>query len=149
MTRIRSLNGLPNEVTQKYISTLMYFDKGYMMDWIWKSLKDLKIDSTEIDLFTESSKPTNFISKPIKVYIKDLRSLIEKKLVQSGFEKEYINQGIFKIHISEFDKTFGSVSIQCVLTTKENRELKGKVYSEKTYPIADSFFDRIMKRIKN
>ncbi len=149
MSRIRSINGLPNEVTQKYISTLMYFDKGYMMDWISKSLKELNIDFAEIDLFTESSRPNDFITKPIKVYFKELRSHIKKRLVQNGFESDYINQGVFKIHISEFDQAFGNVSIQCLLTTKENRMLTGKVYSEKTYPIADSFLERIMKKIKN
>jgi len=148
MTRIRSINGLPNEVTQKYISTLMYFDKGYMMDWISKSLKELNVDSAEIDLFTESSRPADFITKPIKVYFNDLRNHIEKRLVQNGFESDYINQGVFKVHISELDQAFGTVSIQCLLTTKENRAVTGKVYSEKTYPIAESFFERIMKKIK-
>jgi hypothetical protein len=149
MTRIRSINSLPNEVTQKYISTLMYYDKGYMMDWISKSINELSIDSAEIDLFKESSRPTDFITNPIKVYFKELRNHIEKRLVQNGFESDYINQGVFKIHISELDQAFGNVSIQCLLTTKENRTLTGKVYSEKTYPIADSFFERIMKKIKN
>ena len=149
MTRIRSINGLPNEVTQKYISTLMYYDKGYMMDWIWKSLKELSIDYAEINLFTESSKPTDFITKPIKVYFNELRNHIEKRLVQNGFESDYISQGVLKIHISQLDQAFGSVSIQCLLTTKENRTIRGKVYSEKTYPIAESYFERIMKKIKN
>lgn len=146
MTKIRSINGLPNEVTQKYISTLMYYDKGYMMDWIWKSLKELKINTAEINLYTECSEPPDFITKPIKAYFNKLRNHIEKRLVQNGFDRNFINQGVFKIHISEIDKAFGSVSIQCILSTQENRTITGKVYSEKTYPIADSFFERIMKQ---
>ena len=111
-----------------------------MMDWIWKSLKELDISSAEINLFTELSEPTQFISNPIKVYFKELRTLIERRLVEKGFEKEYITEGIFKIDVSQFDRAFGKVSIQCILTTRENRTLAGKVYSESTYPIAEFIF---------
>ena len=147
MARIRSLNGLPNEITQMYLSTLRYYDKGYMMDWIAKRLMELKINSVELDLYSESSTPINFISNPIKYYFKELRKHITKTLVSNGFDDKYISQGIFKIHISNIDHAFGKVSIQCILTNIDNHKFVGKVYSEKTYPIAESLFEKIIKKL--
>jgi hypothetical protein len=37
MAKRRNLKGLPNSLTQRYFSTLVYFDGGYMADWIWNT----------------------------------------------------------------------------------------------------------------
>jgi hypothetical protein len=145
MTRIRSIYGLPNEVTQKYINTLMYFDKGHMMDWIWKSLQELEIDSSDINFFKESSEPPDFLPPQIKAYFKELREHIEKGLIQNGFERDFIIDGVFQIQASPIDQSFGKISIQCFLTTGDFKILKGKVHTEKVSPISNSLFERILK----
>lgn len=124
----------------------MYFDKGYMLDWIYKRLKALDINSAEIDIFKEAATPLDFIIEPIKGYFNDLKDHIEEGLFQNGFDRDFINQGYFKIHISELGENFGKVSIQCFLISKENRVFAGKKYNEHTYPIAESFFERILEK---
>ena len=149
MARIKSLNGLPNEIVQKYISTMMYYDKGYMPDWINKRLKELNISNAEIDILNGTSVPSEFIIEPIIYYFPKLRDHMQRRLIQFGFESNYITQGIFKINITNMDAAFSSISIQCILTTKEGRNIIGKNYRERTYPIADSFLNKLIKTLKN
>jgi len=148
MGRIRTLNGIPNELVQKYLSTLMYYDKGYMADWIWKKMNELKITTAEIDLFNETTNPTELKTKPIVAYLYELRELIKKQLIIKKFDSDYLNKGSFKISIDKLGEPYGIVTIQCVLENKENRQFHGKTYQERTYPIADSFFEKIIKGIK-
>jgi hypothetical protein len=146
MARIRDLNGLPNEVVQRYISTSMFYSKGYMPDWIAKRLKELNVNSAELDIFKHSSSPQAFITKPMSVYFDDLKNQIEVRLLNSGFETNYINQARFKIHVSKIDKAFGEISIQCVLIGLDNRSFRSKIYNESFYPIPESLLRRIIKK---
>lgn len=148
MGRVKTLNGIPNEVVQKYLSTLMYYDKGYMADWIWKKMNELKISEAEIDLFNETTNPTELKTKPIIAYLFELRELIQKQLKIKNFESDYFRKGSLKITIDKIGEPFGIVSIQCILVNIDNRQFVGNVYQERTYPIADSLFEKIIGKIK-
>ena len=148
MGRVRSLNSIPNEIVQKYLSTTIHYDKGYMPDWLWKKMNELGIEEAEIDLFKETISPIELKSKPVIYYLPELRKLIKKQLITKGFKEDYINYGIFKISIHNMGNPYGVVTIQCVLKSTDNKNFYGKIYKQRTYPIADSFFDKIIKLIK-
>ena len=125
---------------------MYYYDKGYMPDWINKRLKELNLNEVVIDLYTGTSTPPDFVTEQISVFFPDLKRHLENRLVQFGFDPDFIAQGIFNVHTSNTDVVFGSISIQCILTTRDGRILESKIYKEKTYPIADSFFTRLFKK---
>lgn len=64
----KHLNGLPNSLVQKYFSTMMYYDKGYMPCWIWKNASKLGIYELEIDILNKTIIPSEMSSKPISTF---------------------------------------------------------------------------------
>jgi len=145
MGRVRTLNGIPNEVVVKYLSKLEYGESGYMVHWLWKIMNDLHISKAEIDIFAETTVPEELPSKPILIYLESLRRLISKQLVNYKFNEDYIAQGVLKIAAEKMGEPFGVILIHCILITRENKQIKGKVFELGTYPIADSLFDKVMK----
>ena len=47
-------------------------------------------EETEIAIRALQLEASDFITKPIKVYFNELRNHIEKRLIQNGFESDYI-----------------------------------------------------------
>jgi hypothetical protein len=57
MAKRRNLKGLPNSLTQRYFSTLFYFDGGYMADWIWNTAEKSGTTENIIDILNKSIEP--------------------------------------------------------------------------------------------
>lgn len=74
--------------------------------------------------------------------------MIFKLLASNQFNQNYIVNAKFKISISKQDAAFGQVFCQCFIEDIEGRIYEGKVYRERAFPIADSMFEKIIKRIK-
>jgi hypothetical protein len=147
MGRIRTLNGIPNEVTQKYLSTFSYGEASYTAHWIWKRMNTLGIDEAEIDIFNESTTPQELKDSPITYQLSMLCLFIEKLLKNYKFESDFINNGIIKITINNRGEDFGNVEFLCVLMTKDNRQIIGKIHKHGTYPIADSLFEKALSNL--
>lgn len=148
MGKRRNLNGLPNSLVESYLSTLMYFDKGYMACWIWKLASELKITELEIDIINETTTPAEIKSKPIIAYLDQLRDTISKTLISNEFDSNFIVKAKFKVWITKQDAAIRQISCQGIVEDIDGRVYEGKVYNETAYPIADSLFEKIIKKIK-
>ena len=148
MGKRRNLNGLPNGLVQSYFSTLNYYDKGYMPCWIWKKAIEFGVYEFEIDVLNKTTAPMKMNSKPIIMYLDDLKEIIIKTLKSNQFDKNYIVSARLKIQISKQDVALSQVSCQGILEDKEGRIYTGKVYKERAFPIADSLFEKIFKLMK-
>jgi hypothetical protein len=122
----RTLNGLPNSLEQRYFSTLFYYSKGYMADWIWNAADRLGVSEIEIDILNDAVTPRELEMHPIVAQLKDLRETIRKTLLSNQFPEDYITEARFAITIPEK----GSRWFTCIPTIKDK---DGKKYVGKTY----------------
>ena len=128
MAKKNKLKGLPNNLIQQYFSTLFYFEKGYMADWIWNAAYDRNISDIQIDIIKETIIPKDLQIQPLTVGLIRLRETIKKELKNNNFTEDFIEKAYIEIYISpelKNQKIFG------VLVTLEDKE--GKVYRSKPY----------------
>jgi len=50
MGKTRNLNGIPGNLALSYLSTLGYYDGGYMADWLNFIARDKNVKEIEIDI---------------------------------------------------------------------------------------------------
>ncbi|WP_299207827.1 hypothetical protein [uncultured Dokdonia sp.] len=147
MGKKKNLNGLPNSLTQRYFSTLFYYSKAYMSDWILNAASEIKISELVIDLMNETIEPKEMEIKPILAYLPRLKETIYLTLENENFESDFINSGIFKIELS---KKYNFLNCTAILTDKEGKEYIGKTYTEFSYEKKFKVFKpNIIERIKN
>jgi hypothetical protein len=129
MARRKLLNGLPNNLIASFFSTLRYWEKGYMSDWIVNSSIDLKVKDVHIDILSKQITPKELDIKPISHNIAELESIIKKVTKHAGFESDFIKQAVFDI------KIYDNRLLKCKTTLiGENGEIfDSKDYIEKSY----------------
>lgn len=129
MTRTRTLNGLSYNLAQSYFSTLNYYSKGYMSDWIVNSANDLGIENVQIDILKNEIFPKELMISPLLINLGNLKHIIQKTLFSNNLPIEYIKEAKFDIKI-----TNNSWIICSNFTIGENgRIYKSKDYTEKSY----------------
>lgn len=99
MGKRRNLNGTPGNLALSYLSSLGYYDGGYMADWLNFIARDKKIKEIEIDILYNKITPLEADSKPLKVHLKKLRGILKKELLNNGFETNFIKKAIMKFEI--------------------------------------------------
>ena len=57
MAKAKNLNGLPGNLAFSYLSTLGYYDGGYMADWINYVAREKNIANIEIDILNKDIIP--------------------------------------------------------------------------------------------
>lgn len=135
MPSTKRLNGLPNSIGESYLSTLKYYHKGYMADWLNSvGLKTKEFDIS-IDIFNDKVRPTNCHIKPLIAWNDEFRSLIKKVLQKEGFELNFISQAIMKFQIRSRKGQNNIISCKVELT-----DIKGKTYSNKK-PIKEEAYE--------
>jgi hypothetical protein len=137
------LNGLPNSLTQSYFSTIFYYEKGYMVDWIWNAAIENNITELTIDILNETVEPKVIQIKPIIVHLPTLKETIEKTLKNENFELNFIKDG--KLYIKIFEKE-NRLRCVAILTDQENKKYIGNEYFEHPY---DNNFKVFNSRSKN
>jgi hypothetical protein len=128
MPKKRNLNGLPYNLVQQYFSTIFYFGRGYMADWIWCAADEKNVSDIEIDILKKTVNPKSLEINPITAYLDRLQETIKKELVANGFENDFIKSAKFEISISEKDKQ--KKLFRCVAILKDN---DGKMYKSKIH----------------
>lgn len=149
MGKRRDLNGLPNTLTQRYFSTLFYYGKGYMGDWIYNAAEQAQVKEIKIDLLNDRVSPTTIDIKPITAHLDRLKETIKLTLEKNGFEKDFITEAHFDIYISQKFKAMRLFTCTAHLRDKEGVEYKGKIYTEKAYDKFDVRGQLFLRRIKN
>jgi hypothetical protein len=129
MSKTKLLNGLPHDLVHSFFSTLRYWEKGYMSDWIVNACKDLKTDKIEIDILNKKIEPYEIEIEPIMCNLKELDKIIVKALNHAGFENNFLTKACFEIVILE------NRFIKChTLVIGENgKTLQSHDYYEKSY----------------
>jgi hypothetical protein len=127
MAKKRNLNGLPNSLEQRYFSTLFYYHRAYMADWIWNAAHAKGISDIEIDILNDTVAPRQLQIKPIIAQLKELRETIQLTLMKQQFPPGFIAQAVFKISIDPTDRFRYFTCIPSVT------DIEGKVYEGKKY----------------
>ncbi len=130
MPKKRNLNGLPYNLVQQYFSTLFYFKKGYMADWIWCAADEKNVADIEINILTKTVNPKLLEINPITAYLDRLQETIKKELVANGFGDNFIKSAKFEISISETDKPKKLFRCVAILEDKYGKIYRSKIHTD-------------------
>jgi hypothetical protein len=129
MAKTKILNGLSYSLAHSYFSTLNYYEKGYMSDWIVNSAFEMNIDNVKIDILTKEIYPKELMIKPLLLNLDSLKHIIDKTLKSNDLPSDFIKEAIFKIKITK------NRQIICSNYTVgiNDRIYKSKDYIEQSY----------------
>tara|TARA_B110000967_G_C18727692_1_gene480991 strand:+ start:172 stop:669 length:498 start_codon:yes stop_codon:yes gene_type:complete len=148
MGKTRNLNGTPGNLALSYLSTLGYYDGGYMADWLNFISRDKNVKKIDIDILNEKIEPEEANIKPLKADLKKLREILKKDLSNSGFEMNFIKKAVMKFEIPIDNPRFKNTVYCYPFIEDEN----GKIYKPKKRIIETAYevdFNPIKKvRIK-
>lgn len=99
MGKERNLNGTPGNLALSYLSTLGYYDGGYMADWLNFIARDKNIKKIEVDILNDKIEPEEADIRPLKADLKKLREILKKDLSNNGFEMEFIKKAVMEFEI--------------------------------------------------
>ena len=133
MASTKKLNGLPNNLVQQFFSTMFYYDKGYMADWIWHTAVHNNVDTVDIDIINEKVIPTSLEIKPIGSQLYRLRETIKTVLTTNDFPADFIAKATFHIKLLKDSKTNRFIEIRCTTVDINGKKYEGQHYSEEAY----------------
>ncbi len=99
MGKMRNLNGTSGNLALSYLSTLGYYDGGYMADWLNFIARDKNVKKIEIDILNDKIEPKEADITPLKADLKKLRGILEKDLSNNGLEMDFIKRAVMKFEI--------------------------------------------------
>lgn len=100
MTKTKMLNGLSYSLAHSYFSTLNYYAKGYMSDWIVNGALELGIDMVQIDIIQKEIIPKELMIRPLLVNLDYLKHIINKTLESNHLPVDFIKDAKFEIKVS-------------------------------------------------
>ncbi len=132
---IKILNSLSHNIADSYFSTINYYDKGYMVDWLVNGANELGVNSVEIDVLNKTISPKELMDTPLMAYMNYTNSIIERTLTSLNQPKDFIIEAKLLISIHQ-DRW-----ISCDNYTKDtNGKLyKSKVFSDKSTAVFKVF----------
>jgi len=143
MGKTRNLNGIPESLAASYLSTLKYYRKGYMADWLNSVASKMKIYDIKIDLLNDSIHPKECQIKPLLAWNENLRDIIYKTLINNKFEPNFINRAELKFEIRS-KKSIPNNIVNCY---PELEDKNGKIYSL-TEPYSEQAYERLFNPFK-
>lgn len=148
MGKTRNLNGTPGNLALSYLSTLGYYDGGYMADWLNFIARDKNVKKIEIDILNDKIKPKEADITPLKADLKKLRGILEKDLSNSGFKLDFIKKAVMEFEIP-IDNPRIKNTVYCYPFIEDKN---GKIYKSKKRIIETAYevnFNSIKKiRVK-
>ena len=147
MPRKRNLNGIPGNLAQSYLSTLGYYDGGYMADWINYIAREKKLSEIEIDILSNQVKPQIADIEPLKTSLEKIRKILFIELVNNGFEVNFIKRAIMKFEIP-INEIRMNKTIFCYPYLED---IDGKIYKPKKQIIETAYEVKFnpVKKIEN
>jgi hypothetical protein len=133
MPKRRNLNGIPHNMTQSFFGTERYHVCGYMGDWLLNAARELKLSTASLDALRGSFDPQGLNIHPLTHHAKTLQDIIEKELLQNGFEADYIVQAHIDFQFPDPNRYRSTIYCYPYLVDKN-----GKRYESKRI-IADAF----------
>lgn len=145
MAKPRLLNGLPHDLVQSFFSTLRYWEKGYMSDWIVNAAKELKIQKLRIDIINKSIDPKEIEIKPIVYTINELDKIIDKSLLNAKLTGDYIKQTYFDIDILD-DRC---LKCKAIIIDENGKKYQSEDYIEKSFEVFKAVKFNLIARFLN
>ena len=142
MAKAKNLNGLPGNLAQSYLSTLGYYDGGYMADWINYIAQENKISELEIDILNKTIVPKVFEVEALLHDLEKLKNIIAVELKNNGFESSFIKNATLKFEIPIHEK---NSTVYCF---PELEDENGKVYKPKVR-VVETAYESNFNPIKN
>lgn len=145
MGKTKNLNGIPGNLALSYLSTLGYYDGGYMADWLNFIARDKNVKEIEIDILNSGIEPEETDIKPLKADLKKLRGILEKELSNNGFEMDFIKKAVMKFEIPIDNPRFKN-TVYCYPFIED---VNGKIYKPKKRIIETAYevdFNPIKKK---
>lgn len=99
MGKKKNLNGIPGNLALSYLSTLGYYDGGYMSDWLIFVATNNNIIEIKVDILNNKIEPNEADIKPLKHDLEKLRTILRTELSKNGFEMNFIKKAIMKFEI--------------------------------------------------
>jgi len=150
MAKKKNLNGLPNNLKQQYFSTLFYYDKGYMADWIWNVAKEKNVSDIQIDIINETVTPKDLQIQPLTTQLIRLQQTIKKELVNNGFADDFIVKAKFEIYITPENREQKMFGVFVTLEDKDGKIYRSKPYAEMAYETDFQVFKpALSEKLKN
>lgn len=129
MAKTKILNGLSYSLAHSYFSTINYYSKGYMSDWIVNSAFDIGIDNVQIDILNKEIFPKELMIRPLLINLDDLKHIIDKTVKSNDLPADFIKEAKFDIKVTKDRQIICSN-----FTIGENgRIYKSKDYIEQSY----------------
>lgn len=97
MPRTMRLNRLPHDLMKSYFATGKYCICGYMADWLLNAARQLNINEITIDIINKTHIPGELNFHPFTYELSFLNAIIERALIQNGFNKDYIIEAKIKV----------------------------------------------------
>jgi hypothetical protein len=145
MAKAKNLNGLPSNLAQSYLSTLGYYDGGYMADWINFIAQQNRISELEIDILNKEIFPKEFKVEALLHDLEKLKNIIAVELKNNGFETSFVKKAILRFEIP-IQK--GNSTIYCFPQIEDEN---GKIYSPKNRIVETAYetnFNPIKEKLK-
>jgi len=146
MDKRKKLNGLPYNLIQQYFSTLFYYDKGYMVDWICNAAREKSVMGVQIDIINKTAIPKDMQIVPLMGYLSLLQETIKKELTKNGFTDDFIVKAIFEIYISP--ENLNIVIVVATLADKDGNIYRSKPYEAMSFVYFQVFKSIILKRLR-
>ena len=129
MARLKLLNGLPNDLISSFFSTLKYWGKGYMVDWLVNAGIELNIKTIKIDILNKQIIPKELEIKPLLYHINELEGIILKVSQHAGFGENFIRQATFEIKLT----TNRRLMCKAILIGENGVVFSSKEYYDESY----------------
>ena len=111
MEQNKSVQNLPNLLTEQYFSNGFFYEKGTMADWIWNKASEKEESEVVIDILKATVKPSTIAIKPIVIQLPKLKNTILTRLKNGGMPSDFISEATFQIQLYEKTNTLKCIAI--------------------------------------
>ena len=95
----RKLFGVPNDLIDSYFATDKYCVQWYMSDWLWNAARVLKCQEVILDIINQTHIPDEFNFHPFTYELAFLKQIVERNLIQNGFDRDFIIEAKIKVSV--------------------------------------------------
>lgn len=124
MAKKKNLKGIPHNITKSFFSSLRYYSRGYMADWLVHAATKENVQKGYIDIFQQEIVPATLNLSIFQSHIKDLRRIIETELSNNGFSVDFLVEAKIELEFPSYNGTTRAIYCYPYIVDKE-----GKRYS--------------------
>ncbi|MEZ5009310.1 MAG: hypothetical protein R2753_14300 [Chitinophagales bacterium] len=153
MASRKSLNGLANNITQSYLSTLNYQCRGlthcgYGVDWIFAGLKATNAKRVTIDILSYEITPTEMQIPQLTGHLSKIQSIITDLLEPNDFNINDISSAVIICELVDPESNNKFVKVRTEIKLTDGWNIPNKEYKEIVYKDLDFFPLSLIEKLK-